>query len=80
MKRPLLYLLFTLTVTLMLPAISFTQRGTRGAPPPPPPDPIDTNIPFDGGLSILLAVGVGYGVKRIRDQRMQKKKDINNDL
>ena len=25
--------------------------------------------PIDGGLSALLAVGVGYGIKKIRDAR-----------
>ena len=27
------------------------------------------NIPFDGGLTLLLAAGAGYGVKRFRDSR-----------
>ena len=30
----------------------------------PPPD-----TPIDGGLGILLALGVGYAVKKIRDKR-----------
>ena len=31
-----------------------------------------TNAPIDGGLSILLVAGVGYGAKRIIRQRKQK--------
>ena len=32
---------------------------------PPPPD----DTPIDGGLTLLLAAGVGYGVKKYRDGR-----------
>jgi hypothetical protein len=36
-----------------------------------PPDPEDT--PIDGGLSLLLAAGAAYGVKKYRDGK--KKQD-----
>ena len=29
----------------------------------------DPDAPIDGGLSILLAAGVGYGIKKANDQR-----------
>ena len=32
-------------------------------------DPLDPACPIDGGLSLLLAVGAGYGVKKLRDSR-----------
>ena len=32
----------------------------------------DPDAPIDGGLSLLLAAGVGYGVKKIRDNRKAK--------
>lgn len=36
----------------------------------------DTNeIPLDSGLSFLAVAGVAYGVKRIRDNRKDKKKE-----
>ena len=70
MKKTLVYILI-IAGTIALPTIAFTQ--VFSSPPPPPPDPVDntstTDIPFDGGLSILLAAGVGYGVKKIRGQR-----------
>jgi hypothetical protein len=28
-------------------------------------------IPIDGGLSLLIAAGVGYGVKRVRDNKQK---------
>jgi hypothetical protein len=32
--------------------------------PPPPDDPSD--VPVDGGLSLLIAGGVGYGIYRLK--------------
>ena len=37
--------------------------------PPGDCDPLDPKCPIDGGLSALLALGAGYGIKRIRDAR-----------
>ena len=34
--------------------------------PPPPPPPLET--PIDGGILGLLAAGVGFAIKKIRDQ------------
>lgn len=69
MKLQRLYVVL-LAASLAAPAIGFTQ-------PPPPPPPIDTKdptpIPFDGGLSLLLAAGAGYAIKKGREYRKQKK-------
>ena len=35
----------------------------------------DTNVPIDGGASILVAAGVAYGIKKIHDKRKQKKEE-----
>ena len=35
----------------------------QGPPPPPPP----TEVPIDGGIVGLLALAVGYAIKKIRD-------------
>ena len=52
-----------------------TQNNTQdnivtNAPPPPPPDPIDT--PIDGGLSVLIASGVLYGIKKWKGKKNEK--------
>ena len=36
-------------------------------------------VPVDGGLSLLLAAGVGYGVKKVRDSR-KKAAEMKNDV
>ena len=58
MKNRIIYMLLIITCCIGLPLISFAQG---------PPDPDDT--PIDGGLAILLAAGVGYGIKKYRDGR-----------
>lgn len=44
-------------VCFVLPLITLAQDG--------PPDPEDT--PIDGGLGLLIAAGVVYGVKKYKD-------------
>ena len=40
---------------------------------PAAPDPsIDPDAPIDGGITLLLAAGVGYGVKKHRDNKKKK--------
>jgi hypothetical protein len=49
--------LSVLLLVLALPAISHAQPGFGD----------DTNdVPIDGGLSLLVAAGVGYGAKKLR--------------
>lgn len=47
---------------------------------PPPfngnnPDP----IPVDGGVSLLLAAGAAYGVKKVRDMRKAKSEETSEE-
>ena len=48
-------------MALMLPSLLMAQGG--------PVDPNDTFVPLDGGLSLLLAAGVGYGTKKLIQHR-----------
>lgn len=47
-------------------ALALAQAPNTGGPGPGP-DP--TAIPIDGGVSLLLAGGVAYGLKRLRARR-----------
>ena len=57
------YFFTILFVGVFLPLISMA-----GLPALPPV----ADVPIDGGLSLLLAAGVGYGVKKYRDQKKKK--------
>jgi len=49
------------------------QAQTPGSGGPAPTDPITptdpTEVPLDGGASLLLASGVAYGLKRLRQRK-----------
>ena len=49
-----------LLIIATLPQIAQAQPGG---------DPGDPDVPIDGGLTLLIAAGVGYGVKKVRDER-----------
>lgn len=40
-----------------------------GGPTPTEPPPPPAEIPIDGGASLLVAGGVAYGLKKLRDRR-----------
>jgi hypothetical protein len=61
MNRSFLLLTFLLTA-----AAGYAQSPTTGGPTPQA-DP--TTVPLDGGASLLLAGGVAYGLKRLRQRR-----------
>ena len=57
-----------LPVLILLVAVGETvlaQAPADGGPSPTGP----TAIPLDGGVSLLLAGGVAYGLKRLRNRR-----------
>ena len=57
-----------LRITLLLGSMVLLAN-TAFAGPPIPPDP---GVPVDGGLSILIAAGVGYGVNKLRKNNSNK--------
>jgi hypothetical protein len=61
MKKRELYILLIVLICMAIPMITLAQG---------PPDPDDT--PIDGGLSLLIAAGAAYGVKKYRDGKKLK--------
>lgn len=63
--------ILTLSVLVVLycflPSLVFAQGDPGGDP--------DVTVPVDGGISILAAAGVAYGVKKIKDFRKKKAED-----
>lgn len=57
----------TLAAQAQLPG----NGGNTGGPPAPVPAPQadPTAVPIDGGASLLLASGVAYGLRRLRQRR-----------
>ena len=61
-----IFAIYTLTVLLAL----FIPVSTFADPPPDPcGDPFDPACPIDGGLSLLIAAGVGIGAVRHRNKK-----------
>ena len=34
---------------------------------------VDVGVPIDGGLTLLVAAGIGYGIKKAHDKRKKEK-------
>lgn len=42
----------------------------------PDSDLPDPDAPIDGGISLLVAAGIGYGIKKARDNRKKNKTNL----
>lgn len=62
--KKLLSVLFVLVI-MMIPTLVMAQLGDID----PGCDMLDPTCPIDGGLSALLVLGAGYGIKKVRDAR-----------
>lgn len=74
MKLKLLMRMAVLTVVFLL---TCSVGAMAQGPEPPPSCGGDTgepcsDVPLDGGLAFLLAAGVGYGVKKVKDSHRQE--------
>ena len=64
MKHSRLYIIFFLLLVLC-----FFVLGSSIAQGEPGCDPFDPACPIDGGLSLLIAAGIGLGAKKAYQQR-----------
>lgn len=64
--------LMLVTAMITIPSLLWAQTPTD---PPPPADPPqnDADLPFDGGVSLLVAAGIGYGLKKVHDRKKTEK-------
>lgn len=64
--KSFLYTVCIVIAFTCLPSLLWAQPGGGG----PDPDPA---VPLDGGISLLVAAGVGYAVKKAYDKRKEAK-------
>jgi hypothetical protein len=55
--------LLVMIIALLLPTIVHADPTDPGS---------DPDVPIDGGLSILIAAGVGYGINELRKKKAGK--------
>jgi hypothetical protein len=66
MKTKLILLQILITVVIIfLPSLVHADPGGGGGD-------VQDNAPIDGGLSLLVAAGIGYGAKKIREKRKNR--------
>ena len=64
MKKISAIQILALLVILFLPTLLHAQPGFG--------DDVE-DVPIDGGLSLLVAAGVGYGAKKLKERRNNNK-------
>ena len=62
-KHKRTYTLLTITIAFLIPGLAVAQGQLPGGV---------QDVPIDGGLSLVLAAGAGYLVKRRHDARKKK--------
>jgi hypothetical protein len=67
-----LLLSLLLFILMCLPALVSAQPGDPGCDPGCNCRADGSICPIDGGLSLLLAIGAGYGIKKARDIKKNK--------
>ena len=67
MKHFLYSAALVLAVWALSSAAALAQPTTGG----PPPGANPTAVPLDGGASLLLAGGIGYAVRKLRQRRQR---------
>jgi hypothetical protein len=51
---------------LLSASAAIAQPGSGGIAPTPAPTPDPTAVPLDGGASLLVATGIGFGIRKLR--------------
>jgi hypothetical protein len=68
MKRVKKFKLLLLIIMMSLPVILLAQPDFDDG------DDVQ-DVPFDGGVTLLIAAGVGYGLKKAHDNRKAEKEN-----
>ena len=60
-------------IWMLVVFIIFNLPMVVNAQPTPGSDP---DAPIDGGVSLLVAAGIGYGIKKVKENRKKKSIEI----
>lgn len=63
-------ILFIFVLVFALMILPVLVKDASAQPPPPPPQ----DIPIDGGLFLLIAVGASYGARKLYKQQKEEKR------
>ena len=67
-KVPKLFILVFTVLLFSLPLVTLAQEEDN-AGPDGTTDPGTSDVPFDGGVCVLVTFGVGYGIMKMRKDR-----------
>ena len=68
-NKRILLTIAAMFIVMMLPMLASAQVDTT------PVDP--ETAPIDGGLSLLVAAGIGYGAKKVKERKAANKQTNN---
>ena len=68
-QKKLILSIITIFIIMLLPILASAQVDTT------PVDP--ETAPIDGGLSLLVAAGIGYGAKKVKERKAANKQTNN---
>ena len=58
--------IITIIIIMFLPMLVKAQGNPGG----------DPGVPIDGGATLILAAGIGYGAKKLKEAREKKNKEV----
>jgi hypothetical protein len=61
-----------LVLSLLFVTLSVLPGTIHAQGPNDPSDITDPDAPIDGGVGLLVAAGIGYGIKKVRDNQKKK--------
>ena len=64
-QKRILLSIIVIFIVILLPILASAQQID-----PTPGEP--EGVPIDGGLSLLVAAGVGYGAKKLKERKMDR--------
>jgi UDP-N-acetylmuramyl pentapeptide phosphotransferase/UDP-N-acetylglucosamine-1-phosphate transferase len=72
MKKIPTLVVVAFTILFALPYVSKAQVDSTNPDGPPDGGDPGTDVPFDGGISILIATAVGYGITKMKKEKETK--------